>query len=237
MTKKSSNASGLKKPCIAAVLTGAIDARLVKKALKHGAGAFEVRVDTFKDPSPAKIADQLKGLKRLARRFPVILTVRSVKEGGKADLSDTQRLELFNGLIPCADYVDIELSSSAVIKNVINSAKKRGKKVIVSYHNFKSTPGAQALEKIIRQGRAQGADIVKVATAVRRAEDLNALAGLLINEKGLAVIGMGALGEASRIFFPMLGSLFTFGSVSASTAPGQLPVSEIKAVWKAYGFN
>ncbi|TAN59577.1 type I 3-dehydroquinate dehydratase [bacterium] len=239
MIKKKASKIIARKPCVAGVITGGIDERIVKKAISEGAGALELRIDTFNNITPVVLikACERLGKNPFTRNMPLILTIRSNKEGGKNTFSDAKRLELFSVLMPYADFVDVELSSSVIIKNVINCAKKHGKKVIVSYHNFKSTPQARLLEDIILRSRKAGADIVKVATAVKRWQNLNTLAGLLINEKNLVVIGMGPGGMLSRVFFPMLGSAFTYGSVGDATAPGQLMVREIKAQWKACGFS
>jgi 3-dehydroquinate dehydratase-1 len=239
MIKKKASKIIARKPCVAGVITGSINERIIKKAISEGAGALELRIDTFNNVTPAVLikACERLGKNPFIRNMPLILTIRSNKEGGKKPQGDAKRLELVSALMPYADFVDIELSSSVIIKNVINCAKKYGKKVIVSYHNFKSTPRATLLEDIISRSRAAGADIVKVAATVRRWQNLNTLAGLLIGEKNLVVIGMGAGGVLSRVFFPMLGSAFTYGSVGDATAPGQLKVREIKAKWKACGFS
>ena len=139
--------------------------------------------------------------------------------------------------MPLVDAVDIELGSSAILKDVVGSAKDNNKKVIISYHNFKTTPGNGRLQDIIARAREKGADIVKIAAFARSPQDLKRLASLLAGQDDLIVIAMGERGKASRVFFPMLGSLLTYGSVTASTAPGQMTLREIKRELKKYGFG
>ncbi|MEE9613487.1 MAG: type I 3-dehydroquinate dehydratase [Thermodesulfobacteriota bacterium] len=233
-------------PRVAGVVTGNVDGRTVKKALASGADILELRVDTFRDRDPQRIKEAIKKLS--ARGIPLILTVRSKKEGGRNDLKDAERLALFSALTPAVHAVDIELGSGRILKDVVACARRHRKKVIVSYHDFRSTPGTKALSEKVRRARAAGADMVKVATLARGQDDLKRLAGLLVDSDDLIVIAMGGYGVASRIFFPILGSLLTYGSImdttvdktmratTASTAPGQLPVSTIKKELKVFGF-
>lgn len=221
-------------PKAAGVIVEKIDIGAVKKAVSVGADLLEVRVDSFSDLDPASLAENLKKLKKISG-LPIILTVRSKKEGGIKPLSDRTRAALFDALIPYSDIIDIELSSSGIIENVVDSAKRRGKKVIISHHDFKSTPGDGALRKIIEKSRGKGADIVKVAARASTFKDLKRLAGVLLGADDLIIIAMGSTGAASRVFFPMIGSLITYGSITGSTAPGQMTLKEIKKEFKKYG--
>lgn len=219
-------------PLTAGVIAGPIRLRDVKKAIASGADFLEIRVDTFRRRNPEDIARALRALKAAGR--PLILTVRSKKEGGRFHIPDDKRLELFSALAPFASYVDIELSSSAILKSVIDLCRRLGKKVIVSYHNFRETPGGKKLAGIVKKGVSLRADIIKIACAAKNAGDLKRLASLLIDYDGLSVIGMGKYGKASRVFFPALGSRIAYGSITAATAPGQMSVAEMKKEFKRF---
>lgn len=227
----------LSAPRVAGVIAGSLSLATVKKAIRLGADLIEVRIDTFENREPALLADILSKIKsdKAASRTPILLTVRSVKEGGKIHLTDKERLALLTALMPYADLIDIELSSGRLLKDVINLKKKRQTKLIVSYHNFTSTPGLAGLRQIIKKGRAAGADYVKIAATANDKSSVKRLAGLLTAADGLIIIAMGDYGRPSRAFFPLIGSLITFGSISTSTAPGQMSVSEIKKSWKFLG--
>ncbi len=219
------------RPRVAAVIAGKIDAGKIKKAARDGADLIEVRVDTLDEQDPGRLEDSLGRLAGLAseKSLPVILTIRSSREGGARAMTDSARLDLFNTLIPYADIVDIELSSSRIIERVVEAAKKRRKRVIVSHHDFRSTPSATRLEDIAKRARGAGADIVKIAATARTTAELKRLAALLVGSSDMIVIAMGPVGAPSRVFFPMLGSLVTYASTGASTAPGQMGLSELRA--------
>ncbi|MCK4846212.1 MAG: type I 3-dehydroquinate dehydratase [Deltaproteobacteria bacterium] len=215
-------------PKVCGVITDRLSATAVKKARTAGADLIEVRVDTFK----AREIGALKKVFKEARSIglPILLTVRSKKEGGHYTIGDKERLELFTALMPLVDAIDIELTSRRILSKVIATAKSRRKKVIVSFHDFKATPTSARIKKIIRDARAIGADITKVAFKARSTEDARRLALILLEEgKGsLIAISMGEKGRASRVTLPFMGSLLTYGTLTTSTAPGQMKIKELR---------
>jgi len=219
-------------PKIAAVITNSSDKKNLKKSIEHGADLLELRIDFFKDIEPAILSRAIKGLRQY--KIPLIATIRSRKEGGNRALSDRQRLDIFRHIIPYADGVDIELSSKKIIKDIVSAAKKSNKKVIVSYHNFRKTPDARKLNRIIQEGKRAGADIVKIAAMAKDMNDMLRLAELTLKHKNLIIISMGELAKISRVFFPIMGSFITYGTVSESSAPGQMPLKILKRELNLY---
>ncbi len=221
-------------PAAAGVIIGGINSRVVAKAVSQGADILEIRLDTFDDLTDVGVRKGLKRLKEVTP-LPILLTLRSKKEGGAADISDKERLHIISAAIPYGDIVDIELGARSILENVIDLAHKNGKAVVVSYHNFKTTPGLKALRDIIVRARSTGADLIKIAAFAKKKEDVKRLAGLLIDSNDLVIIAMGPIGVASRVFFPVLGSRITYGSVTGKTAPGQISLKEIKKEFNRYG--
>ncbi len=227
-----------KAPLICAVAEKSMESRKINTALKAGADMLEIRVDTFSKREIKLLPEALNRLK--ARKIPLLLTIRSARENGKAGkgrLTDAERLALFIELMPFFDAVDIELSSKRILKRVISTAKEKRIKVIVSFHNFKATPGTKSLVNTIKEARQAGGDIVKLAALVKGQAELKRLANLLTCDKDLIVIAMGAIGTPSRVFFPMLGSLITYAGISGANAPGQLSISKLKSEFRLYGYN
>lgn len=227
------------RPNIAAVVADAVNQAKIKDAVKSGAGLLELRIDTFRDRDIERLKKDVSGLKKIKalRKIPFILTVRDKKEGGRFYIKDADRADIFASLMPFADIIDIELKSSAMLKKTIGLARKNRKKVIVSCHDFKATPGEKTLESIIRSSLAAGADTVKIACLARNRQDLKRLAGLLLRHKGLIIIAMGRYGACSRVLFPAIGSVLTYGSISRKTAPGQMPAADIANIFKRIGIG
>src|SRR3990172_3671666 len=96
-----------KRQKIAAVVVGSAANAAIKKAVSEGAALIEARIDTFRSLDPAALAASLKEIKR-SSRLPIILTVRSKKEGGLRDIPREERLFLFNSLIKSPTYINIQ---------------------------------------------------------------------------------------------------------------------------------
>lgn len=162
---------------------------------------------------------------------PLLVTIRSAAEGGGWKAPEPQRLALFRALLPRVGAVDVEIGS-AIASDVVAAARAAGVLSIASFHDFAETPDSAALEAVVARGRALGADVVKVATAVAAPGDVRRLARLLVttDDVGLIAIGMGERAVATRLLFPALGSLLTYAHAGDATAPGQIPLAEMMAL-------
>ncbi len=182
---------------------------------------LEFRVDGFSNKDPDFVLELLG--KAYEKGFQTILTIRSEKEGG---VYIENRLELFEKLIPYSDYTDIELSSSDIIGYISSLAKKHGKKLIISYHNFEMTPANFVIKEIIREALRYG-DIPKIALKANSYEDV---ARLLCSAKDVKtskiLISMGEHGKISRIAGFVFGSFVTYVYLEKPNAPGQLSLEE-----------
>lgn len=175
-------------------------------------------------------ADCLPGVPALpASAFPWILTVRHPREGGVGNLADREREKLFLRLLPGAAYLDVELRSFRVMRNVLEAAK--GVRVIASFHNFQKTPGAAALRDLAVRAADSGADILKVATRATAPGDIARLLELFsFSSLPVAVMGMGPLGFSSRLLFAASGSVLNYGWLHRPNVAGQWPAPELKAM-------
>lgn len=186
---------------------------------------FELRIDRFTRREPEYVA-QVTSVAR-ATAVALLATVRSADEGGEAEMGDNERLQLLQVVAPWVDALDIELRAP-ICADVIALARRHGKPVVASLHDFAATPDKDTLLTAVQRGRDAGAAIVKLATTVTTPADLAVLLDVLRTAPvPLIVIGMGAAGLASRVFFPLFGSLLTWGFLNTVGAPGQLPVAEL----------
>jgi 3-dehydroquinate dehydratase-1 len=105
--------------------------------------------------------------------------------------------------------------------------------VIVSFHDFKQTPGRNELERILESCMDRGGDIAKIATQVTSRKDIGNLLSLYDFPGRKVVIGMGPLGRITRVMAPYLGAEFTFASMDEGneTAPGQLSFQQLKRIY------
>src|SRR3989344_1921304 len=150
----------------------------------------------------------------------VILDGKDKKSISKAKRDGADLLEL---RIDCFKRQDTDYIRK-IMKDVIKEAHRFKKRVIVSYHDFRNTPAEGQLSAIIKNSRDAGGDIVKIASFAKDKKDITRLASLTASHNDIITIAMGRLGIVSRLFFPMLGSLLTYCSVTKSSAPGQMPL-------------
>lgn len=138
-----------------------------------------------------------------------------------------------------AHYVDVALSVGSKHIQTINAAKRPHAKLIISHHDFEKTPDLEFLKKVVKEARAEGADIVKIATFVSARPENTILFDLTkwaVNENiPIITMGMGEEGRLSRIICPLLGSEFYYAPLRSGeeTAPGQFTKKELETIWHA----
>ncbi len=190
----------------------------------------ELRLDYLEQPD----------LKRLLRTRPgkVIATNRLASEGGQWRGGEAdRRLILEEALALGADCLDLELAADAAWRRELWS-RRGATQIILSWHDFSGTPGADRLDGVFQEMLAGEADILKIVTQAREPADNLRVLSLIPQAKaaGREIIAfcMGPLGKWSRVVAPNLGSFLTFAPFSkkGASAPGQLTVNEIRRPWK-----
>ena len=186
----------------------------------------EIRLDLIK-PDPEKI-ELLAGQCRqwIATCRPGNLT------------EDERKILLMTAIRSGATYVDIEYEANPdYLQTLAATAKQYRCKIIISYHNFESTPDTDTLNRIIRHSVVMGADYVKLAVTACSPSDCARIMSLYGQHKHLVAFAMGKAGKITRIAAPLLGAEFTFASVDEAnlTAPGQLTISQMKEIYRILG--
>jgi 3-dehydroquinate dehydratase-1/3-dehydroquinate dehydratase/shikimate dehydrogenase len=190
----------------------------------------EIRLDTMLDPSmDGWIASIPK---------PVLVTNRPTWEGGQCTANEHDRIALLGAALRAgAQYVDLELKTAPDLRiQVQNLAREQGAKVILSNHDFQSTPPLDRLRTTLQEMIACGADIGKiVTTATCPAETLRILSlqqEAMAADFPLSAFAMGAAGTISRLATLYLGGCMTYAAITAqqATAPGQLSVHDLHAL-------
>lgn len=170
-------------------------------------------------------------------KIPLIFTCRIDLEGGFKKLSQEKRLKLFTSAISSGnvDLVDIELcNEEKFIKVIQESAAAHDVKVILSSHNFKETPSEPFIYSKLVEAQTAGADIVKLAVMPETYGDVLTLlcaTNKARNERvtvPIITMSMGPLGAVSRLAGGLFGSDITFAIGLQASAPGQIPIKELK---------
>jgi 3-dehydroquinate dehydratase-1 len=221
-------APSLSHPAVVGTVHSAPSLSAALKIRTGGCDWLELRVDNF---FPSQVAGLLCAAPKL--RIPRIVTVRHASEGGTAKgMTARERRGLYTDFLPVAGLVDIELRQARAMAAIIAQARAAGIGIILSYHDFRRTPGAAKLREMARRAREAGADIFKVATTAREPRDLATLIEFLADEKEkgpIAVMGMGRFGKVSRLVLAEAGSCLNYGYLGKPNASGQWPVALLKA--------
>ena len=229
------------KPQVAFTVTDQETPQQIQKVVGaiHGLPLLlEIRIDRFRHLDQDYVLGKIQRLRSLGLRL--IATVRTSKEGGGRSLSDSRRLELFKWALPLVQIIDVELNSTGLRRKLVPLAHQKRKRVIISYHNFRSIPSDPALNAILRKARSGGADWVKIAITPRKKEEVGRL--LLFTQrnrdKNLISIAMGSTGAPSRLLALLFGSRMTYSFISRPQAPGQIPAKRMEAqIKKLMGMN
>jgi 3-dehydroquinate dehydratase I len=222
-----------KKPLLVACVATEGDLRRCARRAPGHCDALEVRLDLV-GPCGGDWPELCAAAGRRGR--PVLLTVRSAREGGAWRGTETERLALYAEGLRRVSAVDAEIGSD-LLPDLVAMARRARATVVGSYHDFEKTPPLETLREVEARGRRLGADVVKIAAKVRAPADLATLFALPALADGpLCVLGMGDLGAIARVALPCAGSCLAYGSLGAPTAPGQLScrrlASELRC-WKA----
>jgi len=212
-----------------AIICATVAADTAAEAVKAASGLkcdlVEVRLDLMKSLQNLNILSKI--------RQRLLVTCMPSWEGGGYKGSEGDRIHILISCLGFADYVSLEYRTEGVLRRRLASAARRRRvKVILSYHDFHSTPSKGRVIGIMRRLDAAGADVVKVAFKPKSIEDVvNVLSAQV--ESGLktplVAISMGSLGRITRVVGPALGGYMSFAAPTASmkSALGQFTVDEM----------
>lgn len=198
----------------------------------------EWRIDFFNEVKVnEKVANISKKVRDAIAR-PLLVTFRTKKEGGVLELEDSKYFEIYHNLINHGevDLLDVELFMNSVdVNKLIEAAHEKDIKIVMCNHDFDATPACEEIVQRLVSMEEKGADICKIAVMPNESKDVltlleaTRLASKKVN-KPLITMSMGSLGMISRIAGEAFGSAATFGSAKEASAPGQVPVSELRKI-------
>ena len=212
-----------------------VDAVLPKKP-----DVLEWRVDFFAAlGDTAHVIDTARAVRDRAGPVPVMFTRRSSLEGGeRIALAESQVVQLYVDV--CAsrlvDLIDYETGNAADdFRRLRATSREHGIELIGSYHNFRATPDAASLAAKFALAHRLDADIAKVAVMPQGPSDVLTLLGATYEASQLLPIplismSMGPYGSLSRMVGFVYGSALTWAVGKSSSAPGQVPIEDLRAV-------
>jgi 3-dehydroquinate dehydratase / shikimate dehydrogenase len=192
-----------------------------------GASFFEFRIDYLPSPEAG-----VKAIADFLREYPecsVLATCRRRPNKGGYRGGVESQIKLLGASIEAgATSVDLEVESAEVALDP-SQTLRNGAKLIVSYHNFNSTP---ALESVLKRLRRIPADAYKIVTTAKKPSDNLRLLGLTKGNSRVPMIllSMGEIGFPTRVVSPIFGGLYSYAAPAAfeGTAAGQVSSRQLR---------
>lgn len=227
-------------PKVIVPIVGKTREEILAKAREIAPMDFDVvewRVDFYEDVFDIeKVLDTLEALREALGDKALLFTFRTKKEGGEKEI-DMDAYTVLNQAVAnsgLADALDVEIfSGDEVVRKNIDAIHAAGKVVVGSNHDFDKTPTQADLIYRLRKMQDMGADIPKIAVMPRCKADVLTLIAATEEmthyaDRPLITMSMSATGVISRLCGEVFGSAMTFGAVGQVSAPGQIPVEQLK---------
>lgn len=200
---------------------------------------LEWRGDYLKEAtSPTAMIELAKEIRSILPDIPLLFTFRTKQEGGEQELSVSDYFHLNYALAQSGlvDFIDLELlitSDKDAFLMQVSNLKKTGVKLIFSNHDFYETPSKDHIISTLLKMQDYGADIAKIALMPQTPQDVLTLLSAtyetsLCSNIPIVTMSMGKLGCISRVSGACFGSSITFSSLTEASAPGQIPIADLK---------
>nr|WP_295971383.1 type I 3-dehydroquinate dehydratase [uncultured Bacillus sp.] len=213
------------------------EAKLVKSL---NPDVVEWRADAYEQVEDIQaVKEMIVQLRKIFMEELFLFTFRSHKEGGNKEISDEYYFTLNKTAIMTKnlDLIDVELfNEEKILRDMVAIAKEYGVYVIMSNHDFGKTPAKEEIIARLRKMQEYGADIPKIAVMPVTVDDVITLLDATNTMKTkyanrpIITMSMGGTGLISRLAGEVFGSAFTFGAGREASAPGQIPVKDLRTV-------
>ena len=208
---------------VAAAAAAAAGAEVIEVRLDALAGGVEINIDDF--------AALGNGGRKL------LFTNRAPWEGGGFSGSEEERIAPLIEAAGRGFWADIELSAPEAGRRAVIGAAAPEARVIVSWHDFSSTPGPRELSDILARMAESGAHAGKIVTTAHGPGDVLRVLSLLDAAAGrgfpLIAFCMGEAGRISRVATLFLGGFMSYAAPDeggGATAPGQLTLAAMRRI-------
>ena len=228
-------------PLVCLPLVGATRSKVIEEAealVQLEPDLLEWRIDGYENVEDTDdCLSLLKEVRAITGDTALIFTCRIDLEGGLREISREIRLKLNKAAIESGaiDIVDTELcNDQEFINSVRSQTRKHGVRLILSYHNFEQTPSEHLIYAKLLEAQTAGADISKFAAMPKNHGDVLSLFNATCKARNEAVeipivaMSMGPEGAVSRVAGGLFGSDITFGIGLQASAPGQIPIKELR---------
>ncbi|HKU83221.1 MAG TPA: type I 3-dehydroquinate dehydratase [Candidatus Nitrosocosmicus sp.] len=167
-----------------------------------------------------------------------IYTIRPENEGGKFTNDPDKRIEIISKFIHRNPlFVDIEYNLISSNDNLADLVENKNARILVSWHDFYQTPEFDHLLDQVKNMQIYS-PFVKIVTTARSIDDSIRILNIyqsIDTHISLIAFAMGETGVLSRVLCTVVGtSPFTYASLGAALAPGQMSVDQMKSIYDLF---
>ena len=209
-------------------------ARLLEQARREveaGEGFFEFRLDYLPDPY-----EGARAIRDFLAELPdclILATCRRHQNQGRFNGSVEEQIRILECAVDNgARAVDVEVESAAGLRGRLENLRNRVM-LVVSYHNFESTP---ALEAVVRRLTQVPADAYKIVTTARKQSDNYRVLSIAAAHPRtpMILLAMGEIGFPTRVLSPFHGGMYTYAApnMQESTAAGQCTARALRNLYR-----
>lgn len=215
-----------KKPCLRVGTLSSLEGLKLLNKKQPLADLIEVRYDILRQNGVD--TDTLRSYLQ-KRQNPVLLTLRTMREGGSYPWKSRERVLLFLELLPDVDAIDVELQNIPLVREVLSAARRSDRGIVLSAHSISRKLTLGRGERWVEQFRHYRADVYKLAALARTRKDLGVLARLVLDHPELRIgaMALGPMAALSRQVLPVLGSRLVYGYLDQPVSKGQPSLEEI----------
>lgn len=205
------------------------EAQQLDRSRYDGADVIEWRADFLDKNEILTVAPAV--FEKFAGR-EILFTLRTRGEGGQIDLMSEEYLAIIQDIqsIYHPDYIDFEFySHREVFEQMLEFSN-----LVLSYHNFQETP--ENMMEILSELTSLSPKLVKVSVMAHNEQEvldlMNYTRGFktLNPEQDYVTISMGKVGKISRLTADLTGSSWSYASVGEESAPGQIPLENMRRI-------
>jgi 3-dehydroquinate dehydratase / shikimate dehydrogenase len=200
--------------------------------LTRGRGApelAELRLDFLSDGS--EMTRLFAWLGRQRSLPTLIATCRRRKAGGHFAGSPAEEIAILHRAVAAGcQWSDVEIETADEVGAAVLRQALAPARLLISAHDFRGLP--RNLRAAVRRLDACRGDAIKIAAACRSLADAHRLLSLTQGRSDVVAVPMGDDMLAARILALREGSALGYAPIAQSTAPGQIPFSEIDAIYR-----
>lgn len=202
-----------------------------RREAEAGETFLEFRLDYLEHPEQGAAA--IHGFLEQYPDCMILATCRRHQNHGKFNGSIEEQVRVLDAAVKSgAHAVDIEIESAEPAPEKLSLFRGRAM-VIISYHNFETTP---KLDPIVNRMTRIPADGYKIVTTPRKPSDTGRVLLLAKSHPRtpLVLLAMGELGFPTRVLSTAFGGMYTYAAPMATqgTAAGQVGARQLRHLYR-----